>query len=372
MNTDRRKRENAKEQIAFHLQAERMQAGDRIPSERKLCDVLGVSRITVRSALSELIKEGILSRNDKNVAIVGKLPETSAPIHSASKQRKLVFTYFPSQPNLSLKEIAIFSKVYHGIERYVHACGDIIYSQAGANFLSMNETEKATVSGIMATGALTIKGRLKILRSLNVPLVLVNWPHSDPGLNSVSTDFYEAGQKAVLSRKSSSNRRILFLSVRFNNENVIQPPLLEIWYGALTAASEYGIEISRLHVEIDESDWLPKAVAAVKRTARNKGITEIIAGSGQLHPLLRKIREDNSFHGVSLSIVDSGWVEKADDGIEVLRLDMETCGLSAARRLYDLMSDPAQRAMRILAPEIIDFYITIITHPAAGEIMIVN
>ena len=36
--------------------------GDRIPTEQELCDQFGVSRITVRQALSSLTKEGILAR----------------------------------------------------------------------------------------------------------------------------------------------------------------------------------------------------------------------------------------------------------------------------------------------------------------------
>ncbi|OGV37564.1 MAG: hypothetical protein A2X48_22050 [Lentisphaerae bacterium GWF2_49_21] len=57
MNIDRRKREQAKGKISFYLQAEQMQPGERIPAERRLCDVPGVSHINVRSALSELIQE---------------------------------------------------------------------------------------------------------------------------------------------------------------------------------------------------------------------------------------------------------------------------------------------------------------------------
>lgn len=350
MNTDRRKREHAKEKISFYLQAERMQAGDRIPSERKLCDVLGVSRITVRSALSELVKQGVLARNEHNVAVVGKLPKSSSPVRASSGQRKIVFTYFPSQPELSLKEIAIFSKAYHGIERHVHSCGDIIYSQAGTNFLSMNEKEKSTVSGIIATGALTLERRIDILRSLDVPLVVLNWPHCDQNVNSVSSDFFEAGQKAVLSRSPYSKRRMLFLSLLFNGEDVIQPPLLEIWHGVLAAAFETYAGFFRRHIEINGSEWVSMSLAAIKDNVRENKITEIIAGSGQLYPLLRKIREDKAFGRIPLSVVDSGWIDKADEGIDVFRLDMETCGLCASRRLYDLIADPAQRPMRILVP----------------------
>ena len=141
MNIDRTKRDKAKEKISFYLKAEKIKPGERIPSERKLCDVLGVSRITVRSVLSELIEEGILGRNEHNIAIAGQLQRPTQQIQK-SKQSKIVFTYFPSQEKLFLKEIGIFSKVYQGIERHVHSWGDIIFSQTGANFLATMTTQK--------------------------------------------------------------------------------------------------------------------------------------------------------------------------------------------------------------------------------------
>src|SRR5882672_10154396 len=41
---------------------ERLAIGDAIPSERQLCVDLGVSRLTVRAALDDLVREGLLVR----------------------------------------------------------------------------------------------------------------------------------------------------------------------------------------------------------------------------------------------------------------------------------------------------------------------
>ena len=350
MNIDRIKRERAKEKISFYLRAEKIRPGERLPSERKLCDVLGVSRITVRSALSELIEEGILGRNAQNIAVVGKLPRSPRPIQKG-KQSKIVFAYFPSQEKLFLKEIGIFSKVYQGIERHVHSRGDIIFSQTGANFLSMNSDEKSTIGGIIATGALMFENRIDALRSAGVPVIIVNCPHCAPELNSVSCDFFEAGQDAVLRRKANKSRRhILFLSIRFGDEQIVQPPLLEIWRGAMTAAWENGTTISRLDVAIREDDWIEAGLYALKTETDKLPPSEIIAGSGQLYPLLKAFSTERKSKGVVLRVVDGGWIERPDSNIDVISLDTEACGLSASRRLYDLMVEPAQRPLRILLP----------------------
>jgi len=39
--------------------------GDRIPSEKELCKIYGVSRLTIRRALEELRREGIIERTKK-------------------------------------------------------------------------------------------------------------------------------------------------------------------------------------------------------------------------------------------------------------------------------------------------------------------
>jgi GntR family transcriptional regulator len=48
--------------IAREITSGRWRAGERIASEPELCDALGVSRITVREALSRLEQEGLISR----------------------------------------------------------------------------------------------------------------------------------------------------------------------------------------------------------------------------------------------------------------------------------------------------------------------
>jgi GntR family transcriptional regulator len=51
-----------KQLVRDEIAAERRQPGERIPSENELCDHFGVSRTTVRQALSELEAEGLLRK----------------------------------------------------------------------------------------------------------------------------------------------------------------------------------------------------------------------------------------------------------------------------------------------------------------------
>ncbi|RLE32344.1 hypothetical protein DRJ58_05470 [Candidatus Acetothermia bacterium] len=51
-----------KEYIRTWIESNRLQPGDKIPTERELSRLLGVSRLTVRQAIAELVEEGLLYR----------------------------------------------------------------------------------------------------------------------------------------------------------------------------------------------------------------------------------------------------------------------------------------------------------------------
>ena len=52
-------------------------AGDALPSERDLCEIMGASRVTVRKATELLIEEGLLSRRQGSGTYV--TPRIQAP-----------------------------------------------------------------------------------------------------------------------------------------------------------------------------------------------------------------------------------------------------------------------------------------------------
>jgi GntR family histidine utilization transcriptional repressor len=55
--------QQVKQHILERIEKGELSAGDRVPSEHKLVDALGVSRMTVNRALRELTEEGVLERS---------------------------------------------------------------------------------------------------------------------------------------------------------------------------------------------------------------------------------------------------------------------------------------------------------------------
>jgi GntR family transcriptional regulator len=59
-------------QIAQEIEAGALQPGARLPSERWLCDELGVSRATVRRAIEELIGDGLVEARGRGSFVTGE------------------------------------------------------------------------------------------------------------------------------------------------------------------------------------------------------------------------------------------------------------------------------------------------------------
>ena len=59
-------------EIAREIESGALLPGDRLPSERWLCDELGVSRATVRRALEELMAEGMVESRGRGSFVTGE------------------------------------------------------------------------------------------------------------------------------------------------------------------------------------------------------------------------------------------------------------------------------------------------------------
>ena len=75
------------ESIQELIEVGRLMPGDLIPSEREYADMLGVSRMTVRSAINDLVRDGLLVRHQGRSTVVAspKLEKTASGFMSFSE-----------------------------------------------------------------------------------------------------------------------------------------------------------------------------------------------------------------------------------------------------------------------------------------------
>jgi GntR family transcriptional regulator len=83
-------------QIAKEIESGALQPGDRLPSERWLCDELGVSRATVRRAVEELMTDGLVEGRGRGSFVTGDTlvepPNTLMSLSELGRSRGLAAT----------------------------------------------------------------------------------------------------------------------------------------------------------------------------------------------------------------------------------------------------------------------------------------
>src|ERR1700754_4189675 len=80
-------------QIAKEIEGGVLQPGDRLPSERWLCDELGISRATVRRAIEELVTDGLVEGRGRGSFVTGEAlvepPNTLMSLSDLGRSRGL-------------------------------------------------------------------------------------------------------------------------------------------------------------------------------------------------------------------------------------------------------------------------------------------
>lgn len=79
--------------LAKEIESGELQPGDRLPSERWLCDELGVSRATVRRAIEELVADGFVEARGRGSFVTGEAliepPNTLMSLSELGRSRGL-------------------------------------------------------------------------------------------------------------------------------------------------------------------------------------------------------------------------------------------------------------------------------------------
>jgi GntR family transcriptional repressor for pyruvate dehydrogenase complex len=73
--------EQATEAIKRQILTQHLQPGDRLPSERRLCEDLGISRTILREALSVLVAQGIIIKVPGKGIFVGEYDRCNLGVH---------------------------------------------------------------------------------------------------------------------------------------------------------------------------------------------------------------------------------------------------------------------------------------------------
>lgn len=164
-----------KKALEDQIKSGQLQLGGMIPSEKSLCELYGISQITVRKAIFELVNMGILYRVPGKGTFVASLTSKQATM-SPLKTDNIGFVI--SREHQPIFSNSFYSFVFKGVEEEARAHGyDLFYQILDQKLMADPSSFKLIVEkkvdGLLLVGEMPHSFIFK-LKEENIPMVLVD------------------------------------------------------------------------------------------------------------------------------------------------------------------------------------------------------
>jgi DNA-binding LacI/PurR family transcriptional regulator len=207
-----------KEYILEELKEMQLESGDRIPSETVVCDKSSVSIRTVRRALAELEKDGVIIRRQGLGSFLKDI-EAGSKVES----RGTVGIMFS---DMAYVAHPVFSELLQVIENDVLEKGYSFHLYSTGDRLAVADKRPLEqvvpldkVVGLIATSALC-KDDIQTLRRRKIPLVGFN-EYRNMQVNSVIFDYYSAARLGIKYLLEAGHKKIAFICRRFSKPDSV-------------------------------------------------------------------------------------------------------------------------------------------------------
>jgi len=352
MTTYKSKKDMAKEAFLLRIQTAGYKPHDRLPPERMLASMLNVSRITLRSALADLVREHVLRRKGRDGTFVNRIPPDSARPKSASARRTICHVFYPSynfdwhgEPNNS------FYFLHKGMERFTEENNGVLMMQTGGNFEKMLLDDHFRPDGIVVQGT-GMAEKIPLLLRYKIPIVVVDYLPVGLAVDAVCGDNYEAGFLCGRELIKRNRSKVMFVGIQIEGEQFIQPN-----FGIRLEGLKKGLGTALSVVE----HYLPWRAAFndglfaefghhIEEEIQNNAIDGVVFGASSLYPLLSGLFR----HAASIkpklefAIIDETGVLSVNDKIIRVGLNMEMVGHLGCKRLYEKINAPSAECVKYL------------------------
>ncbi|WP_160495733.1 GntR family transcriptional regulator [Paenibacillus dendrobii] len=216
--------------IVEQIRSENWKPMSRIPSENELADQFGVSRITVKNALADLVERGVIYRmQGKGTFVSERKDEDLFSLGTSGAETLLKNTVGFLLPRLDNRFTA---NLLSGIEDALSDKGyHLLFSKTNDSqeheIRKIREMKHAGVAGLIIYPVEGENYNHEILSlTLNkFPLVLLDRQFKGVETNSVSSDHYKAGMDAVTHLIELGHRNIGFISTKSEGTSSIEERL---------------------------------------------------------------------------------------------------------------------------------------------------
>jgi len=188
--------------------------GDAIPSERELADTYEVSRVTVRRAISDLVDEGFLRREDRRGTYIADVTRTTPWLPNT--ERRLV--------GVLLCRIANFfsERILRGMDDATHELNySVVFGSSDEDPVrAAQQIERMADEGVVGFVVVPLAGEhyrqtneklFDQIRAKGLPFVLLDCYVEGSGVDTVVSDNFDGAYRATQHLIELGHRHIAFL-----------------------------------------------------------------------------------------------------------------------------------------------------------------
>jgi DNA-binding LacI/PurR family transcriptional regulator len=324
--------------------------GARIPSERELCEIYGVSRTTVRTAVMSLVFDGLLVRHAGDGTYVHRKPESK--VNGSTTKGTVAFVRCQHSDGLhQLVSDYIYSDILLGVQQTVdNEKQHVIFSylsEVAPDVIGRVEAITKKVDGLIIC-EIRNKETYDKLMSLRIPIVLVNPNIHSYKSDSVDVDNVNGAYEAVEHLIHLGHQNIGIIRGRLPTSHALGR--LEGYYKAL---DDNGIPRRDAFV-VGGADWqkssgyeaMKELLSAIPRP------TAVFASSDPLAAgALQAIKEGSLNVPGDISVVgfdDMIISQHTFPALTTMQIPRGQMGRHAALRLLDLVNNPSQPMQKVV------------------------
>ncbi len=195
------------DQIIRQIQGDHIQIGEFLPTENEICEISGLSRMTVRKAINQLQQLGLVGAvRGRGTFIISK--ETSKDIKYSIG--------FALRPERYIEEDPFYSQILMGVTQEAHNQNLYLAFIKGENITDEKNVLNSfgmlkQLNGLIIAGQMP-KAFLDHIASLGLPCVFLNYRNTAYPFDSVGSDQIEIGRLLGKHLAELGHRECLYLS----------------------------------------------------------------------------------------------------------------------------------------------------------------
>lgn len=328
-------------------------AGNKIPSERELCDHYSVSRTTIRKAIDNLVSQSYLKKEPgKGTFVLDRNIKTNFDENLTGNILFVRCIHSDHKNNNSTGNDIFYPELLIGIEEYMSTEGyHCIYKTINETTIQQEKIEQliSKVEGVIWGGELYNKEFLDHLLDIKIPLVFVSPSFQVENTDSVNIDDFNGAKKAVDYLIKNNHRKIAFIA----GDNKSHPSQ-EREKGYTEALKSEKIKVNNELVIANGWEFEDGYQAFKELINKKLKFTSIFAASDSLALGAMSAAKDMGYNiPEDLSIIgfdDVALSNQVKPNLTTMHVMKKEMGETAAKLLFELISDQRSYPVNVVLP----------------------